>query len=697
MGTLLLITIRGGVALLLLLPLVVTPSTVFPFVVGKALYSRVVIEIIFALWLILILKYPQYRPHRSIVLSAFAFYLMVTLMAGLAGVSFHRSLWSNYERMQGIWDLVHWFAFLGVLGSVIRGQSEWRLLFSGTLMVGIFVGLLGLAEQFEISVPVFWFLQSAERLEITVGNAGYAGIYMLVHLMLALGLLTSSFRSSPVLTGRKFKELRQQLRQERMWLRWMRAFWLLSAVLSVVILFLTGTRAVLFGLIVGLIIVCVGYVVWGSRKSLRVIMAGVGGLVLIGVIVLPLVNNTSLFQSVSANSDLLQRFSGARVAEALTNRWVVARPGIKGFLARPILGWGPENYSIVYDRYVLVKDIGELPVLAYDQAHNRPVEELSTKGILGFGAYIILWVAAFWILFVKVRRRDQDQWLYLFVVGALASYFTASLFWFDSATTLLVLVLLFGWLISLESDLGNESLSSVGTNTDQIAIGQPSRKGSNNTKFGRSEVYIPYLGLVAVIITLLGVSIYMLNYRPFRAAQAVYALSTPLGEIRDSRDLRPIEDVLSKTLESASYFSPLSTLPARMMIQQVLGHYDSLSMEKWAEAFPVAVEQGKLAIEREPRNPKLYMAVARVYQTGRHLNPTHLGMAKYYVEMANKFAPQHPDVQHLVATQQLLQGDAEGALLTMDRSVSLNPGMEIVYRSLREFVEEVLSEQRDKQ
>ncbi len=68
--------------MLLLMPLIVTPSTVFPFIVGKALYSRMLIEVIFALWLILILRYPQYRPNRSLVLSAFALYLAVTLISG---------------------------------------------------------------------------------------------------------------------------------------------------------------------------------------------------------------------------------------------------------------------------------------------------------------------------------------------------------------------------------------------------------------------------------------------------------------------------------------------------------------------------------------------------------------------------------------------------------------------------------------
>ena len=102
---------RTVVLLVLLMPLVVTPETVFPFVVGKALYSRALIEIALALWLALAARNPAYRPMLSRVVLAFAIYVAVSLLAGLTGVSPQRSLWSTYERMQGIVDLAHWLAF----------------------------------------------------------------------------------------------------------------------------------------------------------------------------------------------------------------------------------------------------------------------------------------------------------------------------------------------------------------------------------------------------------------------------------------------------------------------------------------------------------------------------------------------------------------------------------------------------------
>ena len=64
----LLLGIRSGV-FLLLMPLLVTGDTIFPFVVGKAPYSRALIEIVFGLWLVLALISPSHRPPRSLLLN----------------------------------------------------------------------------------------------------------------------------------------------------------------------------------------------------------------------------------------------------------------------------------------------------------------------------------------------------------------------------------------------------------------------------------------------------------------------------------------------------------------------------------------------------------------------------------------------------------------------------------------------------
>ena len=75
-----------------------------------------------------------------------------------------------------------------------------------------------------------------------------------------------------------------------------------------------------------------------------------------------------------------------------------------GFKERPILGWGPENYNTIYHRYVRAQDV-PWPVKDFDQAHNKLVEELATKGVLGLISYLLLWAAIFWVIFHQLKER----------------------------------------------------------------------------------------------------------------------------------------------------------------------------------------------------------------------------------------------------------------------------------------------------
>ena len=143
-------TTRLVLALILVTPLIVTdeplPVTYFPFIVGKALYARTLIEIGFGVWLVLVMRNSSYGIPRTWLLPIFGIYVAVTLASAFAGVSFDRSMWSTYERMQGWVDLLHWFVFVVVLVSTHRTWDHWRTLLNFNLGVSILLGLMGLAQ-----------------------------------------------------------------------------------------------------------------------------------------------------------------------------------------------------------------------------------------------------------------------------------------------------------------------------------------------------------------------------------------------------------------------------------------------------------------------------------------------------------------------------------------------------------------------
>ena len=123
----------GVLDLLLLTPFVVTPGTVYPFVVGKALWSRSLIAVAFALWALLALLHPGYRPPRSWLLVLLVAGYGATVLSAAFGVHPGHSLWSDYERMQGVVDQAHWVVLAVVLASVLHTPRGWRAVLQANL------------------------------------------------------------------------------------------------------------------------------------------------------------------------------------------------------------------------------------------------------------------------------------------------------------------------------------------------------------------------------------------------------------------------------------------------------------------------------------------------------------------------------------------------------------------------------------
>jgi len=77
--------VHACLALLLLTPLVWSPDTYFPFAVGKAVYARSLIAVSFAVWALLALARPRWRPPVTVFLAVLAAGLAVDGLSAWAG------------------------------------------------------------------------------------------------------------------------------------------------------------------------------------------------------------------------------------------------------------------------------------------------------------------------------------------------------------------------------------------------------------------------------------------------------------------------------------------------------------------------------------------------------------------------------------------------------------------------------------
>ena len=676
--------IRAGAALVLLMPLIVNDgsvflldNTLFPFIVGKALYARTLTEIIFGLWLILAFNYPSYRLPRSWLLVAFAVWLGVSLLAGIAGVSIQRSMWSTYERMQGIVDLFHWFLLAVVMTSVFRSMLSWRLLLNFNLGVSLVMALVGVAERYDRWPFEFYdFLEAGPRLDITLGNATYVGAYMLVNVFIGLALLSQSFRLSLAPEVSRTAQRRRRRRRARAEatgysLVWWRLFWVTVIAMDLWMLWLSGTRGAFWiGLPAGLAAFGVGYIMWGRVMALRrASLYLVGGLAALGLIFV-LVKDTAFVERLADRSVMAQRITTIGLDDgSVKGRLNSTKTGFLGYAARPVLGWGPENYIVAWGRYF----DGDPGVRAtFDQAHNKLMEELSTKGSIGFLSYIALWAIMLWVVSRAVRRQDAHEQLFtLFMGAALVGYFVQNLFLFDTPATALQFVLLLAFVAYLETTLHEPAADSArnprqGPGDESGGSGE-SQAGSwryrPNLDAGRGWLSVPegtqgpggvgafgskglaMYGVIAVVLVLVGLSVYFLNYRPYTAAKVIVETANP-NITWDER--------LGFFERSIDSFPVLANYPRLIMFSMLYANLDALGEDR-AMALAFAEDEALRAIEAEPRGWRVYATLARLYQKAALQDPKFKERADSYLDKAAELAPNTIEVTSLRAELQALE------------------------------------------
>ena len=627
--------------LVLATPFVVTPDTVFPFVVGKALTARVLIEMAFALWVALAVRTPSYRPVLSRLVIAFAVYVALSLLAGFTGVSLQRSLWSSYERMQGVVDLAHGLAFLLVITSLFRTREDWRYVLNFSLLVGMIIALMGVALLFGGNLPVYAFLeQEGERLSITLGNATYVGAYMLVNALVGAGLLFSSFARAPDREesggapppGRR-RRRRDQHRAERPKespaLFWWRLYWGAAVVLSLWMMLASGTRASIVALGVVLAGLAVAYLLWGARRRVKyaaaVILAGV---VLFGLLVV-WGAGTPPGQLLAERNLTMQRLTqtAAEGDDSARTRLSAAYVGLEAFADRPLLGWGPGNYVVAYGRHYDPDLLGSSPTVELvDLAHVAPVDELATKGVIGFAGYLAMWLLLLWAVVSRLRRLGADaDILALFVGAALAAYFVHNLALFDTVPTFLQFVLLLGFVATLDAERGEAAGSGrAGVRVPtRLRLPLPAMRAA----------WRPYAGwaAAALLVAALGTTIYLGNVRAYQAATE-FGLAHFASDADWPARLRHHERTIT-------LFPPLANQAHEALLSNMAGDWEALSRdgETLAAAMRLAERAAEELIASEPEYWNGYVFLAQFLPEGGIPGPRPAGRGRGL--RANRRAP----------------------------------------------------------
>src|SRR3989344_5227538 len=434
--------VLGGVFALPFIVFIVAQTLFFPFITGKNFTFRIIVEIITGAWLALALTNPSYRPKRSWLLGAFALFVLVVALADVFGVYPSKSFWSNYERMDGWVTLAHLLAYFIAASSILNTEKLWKAFWHVSLAVSAMVGLYGLLQVAGI-VSLNPGFSSVYRIDATFGNPIYLAVYMLFHIGIAAILWTRAWHTRA---------------------RGLRSLSILYGsiiALDTLILFLTGTRGTMLGLIGG-VVLSVLLVALTSRESRRITISMFVGVVVLGGAFF-LVREQAWVQKVS----FLQRLATISLDDSTTRaRFMNWGMAWEGFKERPLLGWGQENYAIVFDKYYNPRMYGQEQW--FDRVHNVVFDWLVAAGILGLLSYLSLFAFALITLWKSDAFISYERSI---LTGLLAAYFFHNLFVFDNISSYLLFATVLAYIASRGAkDAPTVPLPSVPANLLPVTV-----------------------------------------------------------------------------------------------------------------------------------------------------------------------------------------------------------------------------------
>src|SRR3989338_7742829 len=229
-----------GLFLIPFIPFLVSSAFFFPFITTKAFAWRIIVEIVFAAWLLLAFLDTAYRPKKSLILYSILGFLAIIGLADIFGITPIKSFWSNFERMEGFITLLHLGMFFLVISSVFgrndpasaqgSGEAMWKRWWNVSLAASFVMVLYSVLQIIGLKT----INQGGVRVDGTLGNAIYLAVYMLFHIFIAFLFL-----------WREWKNVA---------LRWVYGLLILS---QVFVLYYTATRGAILGLLGGLLTIAV--------------------------------------------------------------------------------------------------------------------------------------------------------------------------------------------------------------------------------------------------------------------------------------------------------------------------------------------------------------------------------------------------------------------------------------------------------
>jgi len=424
--------IRRGIILTIFMPLVIGPFGISLSNWPKAVFFRILVEIIFILYLLLVYIKPKYLPRLSFLIWASIIYFGILFVSALSGVNFYRSFFGDLYRAEGIVLFLHFLVFLIVATSVFSGKGDWIKFLKIAVIVSAlssFAGILqkiGTLPYYETNPFSFYGLGLPRCISGTWTNPDFFAPYIVLCIFAGFYLLT--------------------LEKNKRW----KYFLISISAINILALIWSGCRAGWIGFSAGIAFFFAAQISplsFFSSRAKKAILAVFLFLSIAGLFIA--LNRDNFF---SFNNFFLRRASTIFDVNSIlySGRLAGWKIAIAAWQDKPILGWGPESYAFLFDKYFKADYIHYTkPGIFFDRPHNKVLEVMAASGLVGILGYIGLFSAIFYCLIKNYKKNPAGN---LFFMALFVSYFIQNLFIFDTIGTYFIFFLVLGYINNLYCD-----------------------------------------------------------------------------------------------------------------------------------------------------------------------------------------------------------------------------------------------------
>jgi hypothetical protein len=233
-------------------------------------------------------------------------------------VSPTQAFWSNFERGDGGFQLIH-YAVFGILALILIGDKksiERLMIFQIAISIpnALYALLQGLTDPTKGGGFV---IAPAERVSGTLGNPSYLAAYLLFTLVfITYFIITNKNLTWRIVLG-------------------------IIAVFEGAILLKTGTRAAFLAIIAGIAVVVLVKALTTEQKKLRIYLFALMIAMALGIGGFFATRHSEVWTHVPVLNRLIDFNSAISDIRPRIWTWGSATAGV---IAKPLLGWGPENF-----------------------------------------------------------------------------------------------------------------------------------------------------------------------------------------------------------------------------------------------------------------------------------------------------------------------------------------------------------------